>query len=1034
MIDPQGQANKWIRNMEKANNLQVIKLTDGNYLRSLENSIQFGTPVLLENVGEELDPSLEPLLQKQLFKQGGVNCIRLGDSTVEYSEHFRFYITTKLRNPHYLPEVSVKVTLLNFMITPEGLQDQLLGIVVTQERPDLEEQRNVLIIESAENKRQLKEIEDRILHIMSSSSGNILEDETAIQTLKDSKTLSDEITKKQAIAEETEVNINNVRQSYSPIAYSSQILFFCIADLANIEPVYQYSLTWFINLFIMSINKSEKGRDVAKRLENLDAHFTYSLYRNVCRSLLEKDKLLFSFLLTIRVMGGKGKVDSQEWFFLLTGGVALENKNPNPAPDWLSAKSWDEVCKLSDIPAYSTFKEDFSANLSEWRRIYDSLTPEKEDMPGIFKGAEGLPHLIALRTIRPDKLVLAVQSFVSQVMGDKFVKPPPFDLQACYSDSSAVVPLVFILSAGSDPMSAVLRAGDNLKTQVDPISLGQGQGPKAERLIARAKEKGTWVVLQNCHLAPSWMNTLEKICEELDPDDMHPGFRLWCTTYPSDVFPVAVLQNGVKMTNEPPKGIRANLLGSFNTDPIADDEFYTACERHPFEFRRLIFGLAFFHAIVQERRLYGPLGWNIPYEFNESDMRISVQQLKLFLDDNEEVPFKALMYTAGECNYGGRVTDDKDRRTLLCILKRFYNPEFLQEKHDISPSGIFTCPEDGSRQNFIDFIDQLPLVAAPEVFGLHDNATLTKDQNDTNALLTSVLDTEGGGSSGGGGGASKEEMILIVSADIAQKLPDNYDMEFAQLKYPVLWAESMNTVLCQELIRFNNLLTLMRNSLSNIQKAVKGLVVMSSELEVLGNALFVNRNPSMWKARSYPSLKPLSGYIADQQERLAFFKDWLENKPPPVFWLSGFFFTQAFLTGSAQNYARKYTIPIDDVVFDFEMKQEDRYPTGPENGVLTYGLFLEGARWEKESSALAESLPKVLFSPAPTMHWVPYRRADVPQYPHYKCPVYKTSDRRGILATTGHSSNFVCFIHMPTPMDEDHWVERGVAMLTQLDD
>jgi dynein heavy chain len=105
MIDPQGQANKWIRNMEKRNNLQIIKLTDGQYLRALENSIQFGYPVLLENVGEELDPSLEPLLQKQIFKQGGVNCIRLGDSTVEYSENFRFYITTKLRNPHYLPEV-----------------------------------------------------------------------------------------------------------------------------------------------------------------------------------------------------------------------------------------------------------------------------------------------------------------------------------------------------------------------------------------------------------------------------------------------------------------------------------------------------------------------------------------------------------------------------------------------------------------------------------------------------------------------------------------------------------------------------------------------------------------------------------------------------------------------------------------------------------------------------------------------------------------------------------------------------------------
>jgi len=127
IIDPQGQANRWIRNMEKSSSLQVIKLTDADFLRTLENAIQFGQPVLLENVLEELDPSLEPLLLKQIFKQGGVNCLRLGDSTVEYSENFRFYITTKLRNPHYLPEVSVKVTLLNFMITPEGLQDQLLG-------------------------------------------------------------------------------------------------------------------------------------------------------------------------------------------------------------------------------------------------------------------------------------------------------------------------------------------------------------------------------------------------------------------------------------------------------------------------------------------------------------------------------------------------------------------------------------------------------------------------------------------------------------------------------------------------------------------------------------------------------------------------------------------------------------------------------------------------------------------------------------------------------------------------------------------
>ena len=587
--------------MEKLNNLQVIKLTDFNFLRTLENSIQFGNPVLLENIGEDLDPSLEPLLQKQLFKQGGINCIRLGDTVVEYSENFRFYMTTKLRNPHYLPEVSVKVTLLNFMITPEGLQDQLLGIVVSQERPDLEEQRNALIVESANNKKLLQEIEDKILKIMSSSSGNILEDETAITTLKNSKTLSDEITVKQHAAEETETNINNVRQSYFPVAYSSQILFFCIADLANIEPVYQYSLTWFINLFVSSIKKSDKGRDLSKRLENLDTHFAFSLYRNVCRSLLEKDKLLFSFLLTSRIMAGKGEIDPNEWFFLLTGGIGTENLFKNPAPKWLNIKCWESVCRLSEIKKYSNFREDFCRHLIEWEKIYDSLSPQNDILPGMFANENGLGKLCVLRTIRPDKVIMAVQNFVILKMGRKYVEPPSFDLQSCYSDSSPIIPLIFILSSGSDPMNAVFRAAELLKTTVDPISLGQGQGPKAAALIEKAKQKGTWVVLQNCHLAPSWMNTLERICEEFDIDEINPSFRLWCTTYPSEVFPISVLQNGVKMTNEPPKGIRANLLGSWNSDPLVNPTFFSSCKKG-IEFRKLVFGLTFFHAVVQERR------------------------------------------------------------------------------------------------------------------------------------------------------------------------------------------------------------------------------------------------------------------------------------------------------------------------------------------------------------------------------------------------------------------------------------------------
>lgn len=145
-IDPQGQANKWIKKMESSRKLNTIKLSDPNFLRTLENAIQFGQPVLLENVGEELDPALNPILLKQTYQKGTTVYMKLGDQIIEYSSKFSFYLTTKYRNPHYLPEISTKVTIINFMITYEGLNDQLLGIIVKKERPDLEEEKERLIL------------------------------------------------------------------------------------------------------------------------------------------------------------------------------------------------------------------------------------------------------------------------------------------------------------------------------------------------------------------------------------------------------------------------------------------------------------------------------------------------------------------------------------------------------------------------------------------------------------------------------------------------------------------------------------------------------------------------------------------------------------------------------------------------------------------------------------------------------------------------------------------------------------------------
>lgn len=364
--------------------------------------------------------------------------------------------------------------------------------------------------------------------------------------MADSKETSAEINLKVAEAEETEKEIDESREDYRPVAFRGSILYFCIAQLATVDPMYQYSLQWYTALFTQCIRTAEAAEDVAQRIKILKSHFTLTLYTNVCRSLFERHKLLFSFLVAAEVMRGDKTMDEAAWQFLISGqsgGAAAEE--PNPCTEWLTDRAWAELQALSTLEACAELADSVAPNEAAWREYFDAADTHRRVIPaGWDTRLKPLHRLCVLRCFRPDTVVESIQDFVAQGMGQEFVEPPPFDLGTSFYNSSTTSPMIFVLSAGTDPTKIFLdfAAKEGMENKVRSLSLGQGQNVLAEAMIKEGLQRGLWVYLQNCHLYTSWMPKLEEVVETIDPDMAHKDFRLWLTSMPSIHFPPAVLQ------------------------------------------------------------------------------------------------------------------------------------------------------------------------------------------------------------------------------------------------------------------------------------------------------------------------------------------------------------------------------------------------------------------------------------------------------------------------------------------------------------
>ena len=246
------------------------------------------------------------------------------------------------------------MTITNFAVKEDGLEAQLLNTVVRKERPDLDKQKNELVVKVAAGKRTQVELEDQILYMLSTATGSLLDNVELLNALDQSKITFEEVNESLKVAEETSIMIEEASNGYRPVSIRAAVLYFVLNDLASIDPMYQFSLDAYNELMLLSISKAQKSENLQERIRFLNDYHTYAVYKYTARGLFGRHKLLLSLQICVRILQKANQVNQDEWQFFLRGGSVLDRstQQKNPDPSWISEEAWDNITELENIPHF----------------------------------------------------------------------------------------------------------------------------------------------------------------------------------------------------------------------------------------------------------------------------------------------------------------------------------------------------------------------------------------------------------------------------------------------------------------------------------------------------------------------------------------------------------------------------------------------------------------------------------------------------------------------------------------------------------
>ncbi|KAG8561687.1 hypothetical protein GDO81_015440 [Engystomops pustulosus] len=1056
IIDPSGQATEFIMNEYKDRKITRTSFLDDAFRKNLESALRFGNPLLVQDV-ESYDPILNPVLNREVRRTGGRVLITLGDQDIDLSPSFVIFLSTRDPTVEFPPDLCSRVTFVNFTVTRSSLQSQCLNEVLKAERPDVDEKRSDLLKLQGEFQLRLRQLEKSLLQALNEVKGRILDDDTIITTLENLKKEAAEVTRK---VEETDIvmqEVESVSQQYLPLSTACSSIYFTMESLKQIHFLYQYSLQFFLDIYhtVLYENANLKNTtDHTQRLSAITKDLFQVAFNRVARGMLHQDHITFAMLLArIKLKGtiGEPTYDNEFQHFLRGKEIVLGSSSV-PKINGLSEEQVEAMIRLSNLPAFRDVMSKVEAD-DQFCIWLESSSPEQtvpyiwnEEKPATPIG-QAVHRLLLIQAFRPDRLLAMAHIFVSTILGDTFMSviDQPLDLAHIVdTEVKPNTPVLMCSVPGYDASGRVEDLAAEQNTQITSIAIGSAEGfNQAEKAINTAVRSGRWVMLKNVHLAPAWLMQLEKKLHSLQP---HACFRLFLTMEINPKVPVNLLRAGRIFVFEPPPGVKANMLRTFSSIPVS-----RIC-KSPNERARLYFLLAWFHAIIQERLRYAPLGWSKKYEFGESDLRSACDTVDTWLDDTakgrqnispDKIPWSALKTLMAQSIYGGRIDNEFDQRLLNTFLERLFTTSSFDGDFKLA------CKVDGHkdiqmpdgirRDEFVQWVELLPDTQTPSWLGLPNNAErvlLTTQGIDMISKLLKMQVLE------------DEDDLAYAETEKKQRRDSTSDGRPA-------WMRTLHTTACNwlsvipqalnhlkrtvenikdPLFRFferevkmgAKLLQDVRQDLTDVVQVCEGKKKQTNYLRTLINELVKGILPRSWSRFTVPAGMTVIQWVADFSDRIkqlqnisqaAAASGAKELKNIHV-WLGGLFVPEAYITATRQYVAQANSWSLEELCLEVSV-------TTVQNAVLDAysfgitGLKLQGAMCTNNKLSLSNAISTAL--PLTQLRWSKQTNAEK-KANVVTLPVYLNFTRSDLIFTVD--------FEIATKEDPHSFYERGVAILS----